>query len=109
MSNQAEQKAVVMEQAAITERIKLAHAAQKELCAEINRSEDGEFGLGLFDVLQEMYNAGYRAALLREGEMRKALLQIIAICKEQGNRTGNGKWADVEELAEAALTPGGGK
>jgi len=47
---------------AITDRIRLAYAAQKELCAEINRSEDGEFALGLFDVLQEMYNAGYEKA-----------------------------------------------
>jgi len=66
---------------AITDRIRLAYAAQKELCAEINRSEDGEFALGLFDVLQEMYNAGYekaRSSAIKEAREECARAMCVA-------------------------------
>lgn len=74
---------------AIKERLKLANAAQKELCAEINRSEDGEFGLGLFDVLQEMYNAGYeRAESERQSVIEECCRAVCMYCRSSPPKIG---------------------
>jgi hypothetical protein len=52
-----------MTQESIAERLAMAAERQENICQIVRYSVNGSIGLRIFDVLSEMYNAGYAKAM----------------------------------------------
>src|SRR5579859_2643357 len=96
MSNQAEERKAVVREWKLVEKLTAERDAALLREGEMRRDRDE------YMFVAKMLGNEARTAESEVERLKLALERIIAICKEQGNRTGNGKWADVEELAEAA-------